>query len=38
LCGFRARLVEFLDASPMQALAHYQPQALAPIPLPAKTA
>jgi CRP-like cAMP-binding protein len=32
------RVVEFLNADAMQSLAHYQPQALAPIPLPAKTA
>jgi CRP-like cAMP-binding protein len=32
------RVVEFIDAGALQALAHYQPQALAPIPLPAKTA
>jgi hypothetical protein len=32
------RLVEFLDTNAMQALAHYQPQALAPIPQPAKSA
>jgi CRP-like cAMP-binding protein len=31
------RLIEFINASALQALAHYQPQALAPIPLPAKT-
>jgi CRP-like cAMP-binding protein len=28
------RVVEFLDADAMQTLAHYQPQALAPIPRP----
>ena len=32
------RLIEFRDASALQALAHYQPQALAPIPLPLATA
>ncbi len=32
------RVVEFLDAGTMQSLAHYQPQALTPIPLPAKMA
>ncbi len=32
------RVVEFLDTDAMQALAHYQPQSLAPIPLPARTA
>ena len=31
------RVVEFLDADAMQTLAHYQPQALAPIPLPARS-
>ena len=30
------RVVEFLDADAMQALAHFQPQALTPIPPPAK--
>ena len=29
-----ARVVEFLDADALQALAHYQPQALTPIPRP----
>jgi len=29
----RERMVEFIDAPAMQTLAHYQPQALAPIPL-----
>jgi CRP-like cAMP-binding protein len=32
------RMVEFLDADAMQALAHFQPLALAPIPLPARPA
>ncbi len=32
------RVVEFLDAEALQSLAHYQPRALAPIPLPARTA
>ena len=32
------RPIEFIDAAALQALAHYQPQALAPIPSPAKTA
>ena len=32
------RLIEFIDAGALQTLAHYQPQALAPIPLPARTA
>ena len=31
------RVVEFLDAEAMQSLAHYQPQALAPIPWPVRT-
>jgi hypothetical protein len=31
------RVVEFLDAGAMQALAHYQPQALAAMALPART-
>jgi len=31
------RVVEFLDTSAMQALAHFQPLALAPIPRPTKT-
>ncbi len=31
------RVIEFLDAGAMQTLAHYQPQALAPIPQPART-
>ncbi len=31
------RVVEFVDAGAMQTLAHYQPQALAPIPLPERT-
>ena len=30
------RVVEFLDAGAMQTLAHYQPQALAPIPPPTR--
>ena len=30
------RVIEFLDAGAMQTLAHYQPQALAPIPQPAR--
>ncbi len=30
------RVVEFLDAGAMQTLAHYQPQALTPIPLPSR--
>jgi CRP-like cAMP-binding protein len=34
LIANRERTVEFIDASAMQALAHYQPQALAPIPQP----
>lgn len=38
LIADRERVVEFLDADAMQSLAHYQPQALAPIPLPARTA
>src|SRR5450631_1606901 len=38
LIADRERVVEFLDAGAMQTLAHYQPQALAPIPPPAKTA
>jgi hypothetical protein len=29
------RRVEFVDASAMQALAHYQPQNLTPVPTPA---
>ncbi len=32
------RVVEFLNVDALQSLAHYQPQALAPIPLPARTA
>jgi CRP-like cAMP-binding protein len=32
------RVVEFIDADAMQTLAHFQPLALAPIPLPAKPA
>ena len=32
LIANREHAVEFIDASAMQALAHYQPQALAPIP------
>jgi hypothetical protein len=28
-------VIEFLDADAMQTLAHYQPQALTPIPRPA---
>jgi CRP-like cAMP-binding protein len=35
LIADRARTVEFIDTAAMQALAHYQPQALAPIPQPA---
>jgi len=35
LIADRERVVEFLDAGAMQTLAHYQPQALAPIPPPA---
>jgi hypothetical protein len=31
------RKIEFIDVGALQALAHYQPQELAPIPLP-KTA
>ena len=38
LIADRERVVEFLDADALQSLAHYQPQALAPIPLPARTA
>ena len=38
LIADRERVVEFLNADAMQSLAHYQPQALAPIPLPARTA
>jgi CRP-like cAMP-binding protein len=38
LIADREHVVEFLDADAMQSLAHYQPQALAPIPLPARTA
>lgn len=34
LIANREHKVEFIDASAMQALAHYQPQALAPIPQP----
>ena len=34
LIADRERVIEFLDADAMQSLAHYQPQALAPIPLP----
>ena len=34
LIANRDHSVEFIDASAMQALAHYQPQALAPIPPP----
>ena len=34
LIADRERVVEFLDAGAMQTLAHYQPQALAPIPPP----
>ena len=34
LIANREHTVEFIDASAMQALAHYQPQALAPIPQP----
>ncbi len=34
LIADRERTVEFVDAPAMQALAHYQPQLLAPIPLP----
>jgi hypothetical protein len=30
----RERTVEFIDASAMQAIAHYQPQSIAPIPQP----
>ena len=30
------RVVEFLDTDTMQSLAHYQPQALTPIPPPAQ--
>jgi len=36
LIADRARTIEFIDAAAMQALAHYQPQALAPIPQPAR--
>lgn len=36
LISDREHMVEFIDASAMQALAHYQPQALAPIPAPAR--
>ncbi len=32
------RIVEFIDVDAMQALAHFQPLALAPIPLPARAA
>lgn len=35
LIADRERMVEFVDAGAMQALAHFQPQALAPIPAPA---
>ncbi len=38
LIADRDRAVEFIDAGAMQALAHYQPQALMPIPLPTKLA
>ena len=38
LIADRERQVEFIDADAMQALAHYQPQALTPIPLPTKPA
>jgi CRP-like cAMP-binding protein len=38
LIADRQRVVEFLDPDAMQSLAHYQPQALAPIPLPARMA
>ncbi len=31
------RVVEFVDADALQSLAHYQPQALVPIPLPTKS-
>jgi CRP-like cAMP-binding protein len=34
LIANREHMVEFVDASAMQALAHFQPQALAPIPQP----
>ncbi|MGH6728210.1 MAG: Crp/Fnr family transcriptional regulator [Pseudolabrys sp.] len=32
------RVIEFLDAGAMQSLAHYQPQAMTPIPPPSSTA
>ena len=38
LIADRERHVEFIDAGAMQTLAHYQPQALVPIPLPARPA
>ncbi len=31
------RVIEFLDSAAIQTLAHYQPQALAPIPPQAKS-
>jgi len=34
LIADRGRMIEFTDAAAMQALAHYQPQSLAPIPQP----
>lgn len=33
----RSRIVEFADGARLQTLAHYQPLAIAPVPLPAKT-
>ncbi len=36
LIADRARTVEFIDPTAMQALAHFQPQALAPIPQPTR--
>ena len=38
LIADRERVVEFLNADAMESLAHYQPQELAPIPLPGRTA
>jgi len=32
LIADRGRMIEFTDAAAMQALAHYQPQVIAPIP------
>ena len=36
LIADKERVVEFIDTDAMQALAHFQPVAMAPIPLPAK--